>query len=81
MKGKDTTTIMKKTTIEYVAVNEKKKEWQRVCFVIANLISLMALFVKIEDEYGNAKVFGIVVTLIIMAIFVYFIFGKIDNVE
>lgn len=72
---------MKKTTIEYVAVNEKKKEWQRVCFVIANLISLMALFVKIEDEYGNAKVFGIVVTLIIMAIFVYFIFGKIDNVE
>lgn len=72
---------MNKTTIEYVVIKEKKKEWQRVCFVIANLISMMSLFVKIEDNYGYAKIFGILVTMLIMGIFMYFIFDKIDNVE
>lgn len=62
-------------------VKEKKAEWQRLCFVIANFISLMALFVKIEDQYSGAKVFGVLVALMIMAVFVYFIFGKIDSVE
>lgn len=64
--------------MEYITIKEKKQEWQRVLFTIANLFTLFSLLAKVIDEDIYTKPIAIGLIIIVFCIFSYYIFSKID---
>ena len=63
--------------IDFIVVKERKREWQRAMFTLANFVSLLALIVKVNENDIFTKPFAIGVIITIFIIFIYYIFVKI----
>ena len=59
-------------------VKEKKTEWQRVLFTIANLFTLFSLLAKVNDADVYTKPIAIGLIIVLFGIFGYYIFFGID---
>ena len=55
-------------------VREKKAEWQRALFTVANLFTLFSLLAKVEDQDVYTKPIAIGLIIVLFGIFCYYIF-------
>lgn len=58
--------------MEYITIKEKKQEWQKVCFTMANLFTLFSLYPQLMVN----NLFAILVLVMVISVFIYFIFIK-----
>lgn len=58
--------------MEYITIKEKKQEWQKVCFTMANLFTLFSLYPQLIEN----NLFAILVLVMVISVFIYFIFVK-----
>ena len=64
--------------MEYITIKEKKQEWQRALFTLANVFTLFSLLAKVSDEDVYIKPIAIGLIIIVFCIFAYYIFSGID---